>query len=264
MREYSPENELIPLRKKEPLFYDTITHYTSILTLFKILRNKSFLLNRIDNMNDLEEKENLTKHKNYMRVFVACFSLLKTESIPMWRMYTKNDTGVMLKIKFKKDVAVSDLFRENYLKANDGKRINIMNTGSNEYIQAQFDAVKVNYTNRVFNSPIITVDEEKKDYDVPDNFALEKNTAWKYEKEIRFRAVLRVRGVQGIDTDMLNVCSLFAPINFDAIDDLTVVFNPWINKDDWVDIIQDFINKQNISLRVKYRNSSLHNKIKIN
>lgn len=64
MGQYGPKNELLVLGKPS-LKLDTITHYTSIPTLFKILRNQNILFNRIDNVNDLTEKESLMKHENY-------------------------------------------------------------------------------------------------------------------------------------------------------------------------------------------------------
>ena len=64
MGQYGPENELLVIGKTS-LKLDTITHYTSIPTLFKILRNQNILFNRIDNVNDLTEKESLMKHENY-------------------------------------------------------------------------------------------------------------------------------------------------------------------------------------------------------
>lgn len=126
MGKYSPENELIPLKKEERLVLDTITHYTSIPVLFKILRNNQILFNRIDNVNDLEEKENLMKHENYQRVFISCFSTQNSESIPMWRMYTNKDTGIMLKIKFRKGITVDNLFFKDYMSTSDGDKISII------------------------------------------------------------------------------------------------------------------------------------------
>jgi hypothetical protein len=245
MEKYSPENELIPLKKEEPLVLDTITHYTSIPVLFKILRNNQILFNRIDNVNDLEEKDNLMKHENYQRVFISCFSTQNNESIPMWRMYTNKDTGIMLKIKFLKGITVDNLFFKDYMSTSDGEKISIIPQRINSSsVGVQFDTLKIVYTDKMVRSPIMTVDEGKKDYDVPAYFAMEKSSAWRYEKEIRFRAVLREWGF-GND-EIPEVSRLFARINFNAIEKITVVFNPWIDKDDWADIIKEFVSKQKI------------------
>ena len=51
----------------------------------------------------------------------------------------------------------------------------------------------------------------------------------------------------GICNDEIpEVSRLFARINFNAIEKITVVFNPWIDKDDWADIIKEFVSKQKI------------------
>ena len=114
MNKYNIEKELVPIGKifgiKEKIKHRSILHYTSILTALKILRNKRFLFNRIDRVNDLEEKEKLKEYKNYGRTFISCFTYEEKESIPMWKIYTKNDTGVLLKIDFNDGYQLEDLF----------------------------------------------------------------------------------------------------------------------------------------------------------
>ena len=240
MGQYGPENELLVL-DKQSLKLDTITHYTSIPTLFKILRNQNILFNRIDNVNDLTEKEGLVKHENYRRLFVSCFSIRKSESIPMWRMYTKKDTGIMLQFKFRQGYQAEEFFVRDFIKSSDGSMYNIIPNDKRGEVRVQLDAVEVTYTNKPKHYPTMNVIEENKEYDVPDHFGIEKSKAWSYEKEIRFRAILR--GNFGCEK-IPDVPYLFPKITYNAIDELTIVFNPWISKDDWGDIIQDFIDKQ--------------------
>lgn len=258
MGKYSPENELIPSLETHTRF-DTVTHYTSITTLFKILRNGKILFNRIDKVNDLLEKENLLKHENYRRVFVSCFSIRKYESLPMWSMYTHKDTGVMLRFKLRSGYNTCDLFTNETFQTEDGKEY-CMKPCPNQQLFVQLDAVQVKYSNVTRFHPITHVKEENKFYDIPYHFGLEKIKAWSYEKEIRFRAIFREN--ISCTEDIPEITRLFAKLNFSAIESLTIIFNPWINKEDWRDILQDFISKLKIDLKVEFSNSRLHNKIK--
>ena len=90
-----------------------LAHYTSISTFFKIMRGKRLKFNRIDRVNDLTEKTLLGAEGEYRRVFVSCFSQNLQESIPMWKMYTPKDNGVMIKFVPLKGKTFKDLFFTN-------------------------------------------------------------------------------------------------------------------------------------------------------
>lgn len=78
-----------------------IYHYTSIETLALILKNKTIRFNRLDNnLDDLEEgkvSSNGVKLGNYG--FVSCWTEEKTESIPLWKLYTNNGIGVRIALE---------------------------------------------------------------------------------------------------------------------------------------------------------------------
>jgi hypothetical protein len=78
-----------------------LSHYTNIDTLRIILRDKTFLLNRIDKVNDLVEKDYLGIKENYLRVYVGCFTHDFNESIPQWYMYTPKEEGVRISLNLK-------------------------------------------------------------------------------------------------------------------------------------------------------------------
>ena len=52
------------------------------------------------------------------------------------------------------------------------------------------------------------------------------------------------------------------PVNSPKIDKITVVFNPWINKEDWVSVLKAAIKEQKIDTQIDFRNSSLYKKIR--
>lgn len=78
-----------------------IYHYTSIETLALILKNKTIRFNRLDNnLDDLEEGQissNGVKLGNYG--FVSCWTEERTESIPLWKLYTNNGIGVRIALE---------------------------------------------------------------------------------------------------------------------------------------------------------------------
>ena len=86
-----------------------IYHYTTIDTLSLILKNKTIRFNRLDNgLDDLQEglvSSNGVKLGNYG--FISCWTENKEDSIPLWKMYTDNGTGVRIGIE-------KDMFKDYY------------------------------------------------------------------------------------------------------------------------------------------------------
>ena len=119
---------------------------------------------------------------------------------------------------------------------------------------------KISYTDKRIPT-CLHVKEENKYYDIPDYFGLEKRTAWKYERELRYRAIIRAAQVN-TPAEFEEIGSLFGKINFSAIDKITVVFNPWINKEEWVSVLKAAIKEQKIDTQIDFRNSSLYKKIR--
>lgn len=77
-----------------------IYHYTNISTLALILKNKTIRFNRLDTVDDLEEgrlESNGILFSKY--TFVSCWTENFEESIPLWRLYTKDDNGIRICLK---------------------------------------------------------------------------------------------------------------------------------------------------------------------
>lgn len=78
----------------------TINHYTNIDVLALILKNRTLRFTRLDKVDDPEESNFISNGVNLgPYTFVSCWSEVKEESIPMWKMYTKGKWGVRLSIK---------------------------------------------------------------------------------------------------------------------------------------------------------------------
>lgn len=75
---------------------DFLYHYTSIETLALILSNRTFRLNSLDQMDDLQEKETSDIKNIGQFCYISSWTDDETESIPMWKMYSSLDSGVRI------------------------------------------------------------------------------------------------------------------------------------------------------------------------
>lgn len=72
-----------------------IHHYTNIDVLALILKNRTLRFTRLDQVDDPEESNFVSNGVNIgLYAFVSCWTEEKEESIPMWKMYTKDRWGV--------------------------------------------------------------------------------------------------------------------------------------------------------------------------
>lgn len=74
-----------------------IYHYTNIETLALILKNKTIRFNRLDKVDDLEESKTEPLGIRFCKyIFVSCWTKVKEESIPLWKMYGGDSGGVRI------------------------------------------------------------------------------------------------------------------------------------------------------------------------
>jgi len=74
-----------------------IHHYTNIDVLALILKYRTLRFTRLDQVDDPEESNFVSNGVNLgPYTFVSCWTEMKEESIPMWKMYTKGKWGVRL------------------------------------------------------------------------------------------------------------------------------------------------------------------------
>lgn len=74
-------------------------HYTSVESLALILRNRTFRLNPLDRMDDLQEKETKDLKGLGSFCYVSSWTDDPSEQIPMWKMYTDPKAGVRIRLK---------------------------------------------------------------------------------------------------------------------------------------------------------------------
>lgn len=75
---------------------ETIYHYTDIPTLALILNSGRIRFNRLDRVFDLSEARTGKGIELGKFLFVSCWTKHADESIPLWRLYTKDLSGVRI------------------------------------------------------------------------------------------------------------------------------------------------------------------------
>lgn len=85
-----------------------IYHYTTIDSLAMIMSTCSIKFNRLDKVDDMEERAESKNVRLWQYIFVSCWTENAEESIPLWRMYSGNTHGVRIGM----DV---DMFEDNVI-----------------------------------------------------------------------------------------------------------------------------------------------------
>ncbi len=128
-----------------------IHHYTNIETLSLILKNRTLRFNRLDRVDDPEESNFISSGVNLgPYTFVSCWTEAKEESIPMWKMYTKENWGVRL------SVVKEGLFKT-YTEENGFMHNGLVATNLGAPIQFLFPA-EVRYSQTKYTPPFLTTD----------------------------------------------------------------------------------------------------------
>ena len=73
-------------------------HYTTIESLALILKNKTIRFNSLRNVDDLEEQESADLSNFGKFCFTSCWTAEEKENIALWNMYSKNGTGIRIKL----------------------------------------------------------------------------------------------------------------------------------------------------------------------
>lgn len=188
---------------------ELIHHYTEIDTLALILKSKSIRFNRLDRVDDVSEANAFEELNLGGFFFVSSWTYNDSESIPQWKMYTKNMSGVRislpkdmfkyepLEVPEKESIQVekgtrspipfNKLFTDNYF-------IPPIFIGNEEQFIRQVQ-YKENFEELKNDAIDVTVnrDEGKKgegrlkaEFNDPTRMASLKSPEWSFQKEIRF------------------------------------------------------------------------------
>lgn len=191
-------------------------HYTNIDSLALILKNKTFRLNSLDKMDDLQEKETADIKNIGQFIYVSSWTDDNEESIPMWNMYTNIKAGVRIKMKanpFKRQKTSA----ANLLKAGQNV-IGDLNAELDTFLSFEDMMNKNYYSTEAFDGEILKRVQYTTDasllYPVVDHsdgksinleigiLGIYKNLHWQFQKEWRYRMTI-IPFVFGSPADMI-------------------------------------------------------------
>ena len=204
---------------------DSIFHYTTIDNCINIFKSRTWHLGNPKNMNDKLEYSN-GDEKRWENIFFASFMSNADESIAMWSMYSQPwERGIQLAIKkdtVKKWIKDTKIIREisckNYMptnriiECNDENRVLL---SSVTYHHASKSGEEL-WWNTVANKKLTNADR------IPELTGYVKDFAWKYEQEIRIKAVFN-------NSDHFERVAIDIPDY--VLDDITVIKSPMFNEE---------------------------------
>lgn len=190
----------------------TIYHYTTIDSLAMIMNSRSIKFNRLDKVDDMEERTEPKNVQLWQYMFVSCWTENAEESIPLWRMYSGNAHGVRIGLDadmFEDNVVggsnvpsniphegflvgkipAQDLFRNDYFVLPISERKNKDGGDTLFYCHVEYvddvdektkDAFQLTMTDTTHASSCIAFGEIGK----------YKNKRWTFQEESRFRLVI--------------------------------------------------------------------------
>ena len=197
---------------------DYLFHYTSLERLAQILKNRTIRLSPLENMDDLQERK-ARDIDNFGRFFfTSCWTEEKTESIPMWNMYTNIRAGVRIalpKNPFKRHRTTVEGLTSVLKTPPMSNSTNEANTFldladlyRNNYFSPQAWSgdilFQINYTDDIeLLEPHIVFRSDNKINLQTSTFGRYKNTYWKFQKEWRY-LMLFIPMHFGTDVNLMN------------------------------------------------------------
>lgn len=235
-----------------------LSQYTDYDALKFIFCDRTLKLNRVDNVNDLNEKKIIAEKEIYQRVYISCFTHRIDEYIPHWHMYAYNN-GVRITFHKKKGVSFHELLLDvsrpitgKFADKNDSKYRWLFKPSikvPEDLNKWKFDihSLDVQYGKKfIENNPIhVSVQQSNKIDMVP--LAAFKYEPWEFEEESRIVAFARTV-YDNIDFDSPNY--ILIPITFDNLVKISITFSPWMS-DKLKDEIREFIKKQTINEKIE-------------
>lgn len=235
-------------------------HYTNINTLALMLKNKTIRFNTLNRVDDLNE--GITKDLGEMGkyAFVSCWTESSEESIPFWKMYTKDISGVRIRLK-------SYPFRKYPFPKVDGKIFIDKDTYlrpelflNDNYVTMPIDEIlkKVEYTKdeKLLFPNLIEFVDKYTDINL-ELLGKYKREEWGFQKEWRYIVIFvpfswnechlgnllikvffeRIRSKSNLPFEYLDL-----DINNEALNDMEITLGPCVNEGDKI-IVQSLVKK---------------------
>lgn len=220
------------VRKSNRLF-----HFTTLESLLRIIRNKSFRLTRMDLMNDKAEK-NLGKLTNHSENYIMSFTQGK-EYVSMWAMYGKA-SGIKLRLDFDSKELISGLKNYCYSCFEKISTIQVDNSNMKKAFCVLSDIVYLDKEKNEFKHkenpfPNFKVNDDK----IINMAGFIKYDAWEFEREKRLLVNLKY----DYDLEKKKYPKyIFLNIDNNLIKTFHITFNPWIS-DEMKNVVRESLKK---------------------
>lgn len=228
------KEDLYVISQQKAKEHDIFYHYTNFEALLSIIKSKSIMLSSLEQLNDLEEGLRLDEIKKF-KVFVSCFTHEKKESIPLWKLYSKDGYGLRIGLN-------ALIFFE------DKKKLFFIDDKTKYYFPSKEwqirDAIiaDVNYVKEPndYYDIIYPLGEDFLSQKDPTAIGLIKRKAWKFEEETRARVYVDVK--PGVSSRLFNKSDetpgvrrpsfdkMFCEISNKIIGEMIITFSPFMSE----------------------------------
>ncbi|MVX66954.1 DUF2971 domain-containing protein [Clostridium chromiireducens] len=170
-------------------------HYTSIENLALILKNKTIRFSSLSTVDDLREAKTEDFGEIGRFCFVSCWTDMKEESIPLWKMYTPNMTGVRIKLPIrpfeKYKISKGSHYNEKEFYSYIDPNIHFSKDGSGYLfspVEGEDFIYKVGYTKEesLIFPKIYECSDNSKSIKIK-NIGKYKDDVWKFQEEWRYK-----------------------------------------------------------------------------
>ena len=232
-----------------------ICHYTSLESLFYILKNRSLRLTRYVLLNDKSEKE-LSKCKKGENRYIVSFTGTTKESVAMWSLYGKH-SSIKVQIECSRGQFFSMPNDNFYFDSDKKSKIPVENLSGvvNNISKRSFTISDVIYFDKRRQKLKLSgksLNEINVDEILISDFAgTIKYDAWEYERETRLSTILTSK--EAIPTH------IYLDLGEHFIENMTITFCPWVD-DALCAELQKILNSV-AGIELNYRKSELYGEI---
>jgi hypothetical protein len=242
--------------------YGTYRHYTTVDSLTKILSGRTLRLSALESLNDPVEGERnipLFKHK----IFVLCFCHGAKESIPLWRMYGRDENGVCLEFNSLNFACSKEKYKWTSQHRKDNWRVR------------NVDLIDVVYTDKPHEF-IRSIDDEIGLF-APDCIRYLKTDEWSFEQETRVAVWVDVQSgtrslswIENPRTRRKEECYTYPDfrhielnVDVNVFGSMSIIFNPFINAEKKKAIRTELTDRFPFISAAQFKDSELSGKIRL-
>jgi len=233
---------------------DYLYHYTNLEALRLILRNKTFRLSSLNNMDDLEEGETSDFQKLGRFIYISSWTKNSNESLSLWN-YSKGNAGVRIKMKINpfKTQKINDYVKmhDKIVEVNEEFNLGLLDMMKNEnvsFVPPRAELIRVTYTDvERLLKPTVYNEFPGAHFSIQtENLGIFKRIEWQEQQEWRYRLNSMPVGVDEMDIfsepdghkSLLNKIRnredlgfIDLPLKDNVFEDLEVLCSPYMSDD---------------------------------